>query len=412
MAFILIVSVAAARASRSSGQQGCELGPTPPPISPVSPKTWQLPAIAVPEAPQNKHPYCCPKTKKCLLAYFTRCGNDTEICAQRGQICCPLTKQCADPVPNETCIPPPACKDTEYCSPHLGKCLMPSTQKCDKGHSNHSSCAGEFPVCDGLTERCVKIGADCVSPCWSQPPTLPPAPPAPPSPATKTAAADMCAQWGVAMRWNCSDLESICSSWNHVVCSGGNITALYLTHKKLTGAIPPSIGLLSSLQKLDLRCNNVTGSVPDTIGNLQNLQNLELRFNRLTGHVPDSVCRLTKLTQLTMSDNRELTGPIPECIGQLTKLQELSFSECSLTGPLPESVSQLTSLAELELNGNNLSGIIPGAAIRALTQLPVPHLGWIYLAGNNWTCPLPNITSPPWRDLQHTTCEKPVSRQP
>ena len=82
------------------------------------------------------------------------------------------------------------------------------------------------------------------------------------------------------------------------------------------GSIPPEIGNLTNLEKLDLRINQLTGSIPPEIGNLTNLTLLDLSENQLTGSIPPEIGNLTNLEYLLLHSN-QLTGKIPKSICDL-----------------------------------------------------------------------------------------------
>ncbi|KAH9557172.1 hypothetical protein CY35_07G071000 [Sphagnum magellanicum] len=71
-----------------------------------------------------------------------------------------------------------------------------------------------------------------------------------------------------------------------VTCnSGGSVANISLQSCGLSGSIPSQFGLLSSLQVLEICCNNLTGSIPESLGSL-NLTSLDVHNNSLSGPVP------------------------------------------------------------------------------------------------------------------------------
>ncbi|XP_012476096.1 probable LRR receptor-like serine/threonine-protein kinase At1g63430 isoform X2 [Gossypium raimondii] len=111
---------------------------------------------------------------------------------------------------------------------------------------------------------------------------------------------------------------------------------------QLTGPIPPELGNLSGVTKLNLQSNRLTGSLPAELGNLENLQELILDRNKLQGTVPAAsnsafsakmhgmyasrsnltgLCRSSRLKVVDVSYNY-LVGSIPKC---LTNLPNASF---------------------------------------------------------------------------------------
>ena len=68
------------------------------------------------------------------------------------------------------------------------------------------------------------------------------------------------------------------------------VKELQLPENNLTGGIPPELGRLSRLGRLDLRGNNLTGQIPAELGDLlPELKTLHLAGNRFTGCIPDAL---------------------------------------------------------------------------------------------------------------------------
>ena len=57
----------------------------------------------------------------------------------------------------------------------------------------------------------------------------------------------------------------------------GRVTSLYFGVNQMTGEIPPELGNLASLQRLQFGQNQLTGEIPPELGNLENLTILEPR---------------------------------------------------------------------------------------------------------------------------------------
>ena len=123
----------------------------------------------------------------------------------------------------------------------------------------------------------------------------------------------------------------------------------------------------------------LSGPVPPELGNLANLTRLDLGHNFLSGPVPTELGRLTDLEVLHLGDN-DLTGPIPTELGELAGLTWLSLSSNSLSGPIPPELGSLANLENLNLWGNDLSGPIP-TELGGLANLEALHLGSNYLTG-------------------------------
>ena len=156
-----------------------------------------------------------------------------------------------------------------------------------------------------------------------------------------------------------------------------------LTTNGLSGSIPPELGNLSNLQRLDIIGAELTGSIPSELGNLSNLQRLRISYSELSGSIPPEIGRLHNLTSLGLVGN-EFTGPIISEIANLRNLRYLSLSHNRLTGTIPVELAQLRNLRDLRLDSNQLSGPIPPeiANLQNLRYLDI---------GNNFglTGPLP-----------------------
>ena len=137
-----------------------------------------------------------------------------------------------------------------------------------------------------------------------------------------------------------------------------NLKVLILGANKLFSPIPPELGHLANLDRLDLRASGLTGALPPELGGLANLGNLNLRDNYLTGPIPPELGRLAKLRYLNLNFN-ELTGPIPPELGDLASATVLSIAGNYLSGPIPSELGNLGNLTGLDLAENNLSGPIP-----------------------------------------------------
>ena len=78
------------------------------------------------------------------------------------------------------------------------------------------------------------------------------------------------------------------TNWEGVTVSGTppRVTSIVLATRGLTGRIPPALGDLDALQRLDLTWNKLGGSIPAALGQLRDLTSLALYRNRLSGPIP------------------------------------------------------------------------------------------------------------------------------
>ena len=148
-------------------------------------------------------------------------------------------------------------------------------------------------------------------------------------------------------------------NWHGVtIGADGRVTYLILTRNRLSGAIPPELGNLSSLVLLDLQYNQLRGEMPPELGNLSSLRVLALSDNRLSGEIPPELGNLAALGVLNLGGN-ELSGKIPPELAKPTSLVNLSLGGNELTGEIPPELGTLTKLSTLSLGSNDLTGEIP-----------------------------------------------------
>ncbi|XP_059066763.1 receptor-like protein EIX1 isoform X2 [Cryptomeria japonica] len=137
-----------------------------------------------------------------------------------------------------------------------------------------------------------------------------------------------------------------------------SLQVLNLENNHLNGKIPSSIANFSSLQILNLGNNNFGGMIPSEFGQLSQLQSLVLKDNQLSGAFPPSISNCTKLLFLDIGQNL-LKGQIPNSIGNLLHLQVLAARKNNFEGNIPTEIGQLKHLQILDLSSNHLSGSIP-----------------------------------------------------
>ncbi len=102
--------------------------------------------------------------------------------------------------------------------------------------------------------------------------------------------------------------------------------------------LPPEIGKLSGLTRLDLVGNRLA-VLPPEIGELSRLTTLYLSDNQLTA-LPPEIGQLSRLEGLNLSDNQLAALPLE--LGRLTMLEFLDLDGNPLTSPPPEVVQQGT----------------------------------------------------------------------
>ncbi len=164
------------------------------------------------------------------------------------------------------------------------------------------------------------------------------------------------------------------------VHGSGRIAGIYLWDNGLTGSIPPDIGELGALNRLNLGDNQITGSIPPEFFKLSRLEDLTLSGNGLNGSIPPEIGRLEKLAGLRLGDN-QFTGSIPAELGDLPLLDALGLSRNSLSGSIPPEIGKLQKLVFLDLGDNQFTGSIP-AELGDLPLLEVLRLRQNSLSGS------------------------------
>lgn len=123
------------------------------------------------------------------------------------------------------------------------------------------------------------------------------------------------------------------------------------------GFLSPSIGNLTSLQRLVITGNAFYGPIPSTLGNCIQLFQLDLSMNFFTGPLPSSLGNLLSLSFLSVAYNA-LSGPIPVSFNNLKNLTYLYLDENRLSGTIP-SLTGMSSLTLFDASSNNFTGTLP-----------------------------------------------------
>ena len=239
----------------------------------------------------------------------------------------------------------------------------------------------------------------------------------------------------------------------------GGVVAIELPGNGLNGMIPPALGGLSQLERLNLGDNNLTGGIPGELGALENLNELRLHDNpNLAGSLPGSLVDLD-LTVLWLQDTMVCAPADPAIRSWLQRITDRQVSDCEtpsdnpgdpgdrevlvalynatdgpnwkynnnwlsdlplsdwegvttnsagrvtelnlyindLDGNIPASLGRLASLERLELENNYLSGSMP-PAIGDLSRLQLLSLGDNDLTGSI-PVSLGNLTNLKWMYL-------------
>ncbi|AQK63418.1 Receptor-like kinase TMK2 [Zea mays] len=196
--------------------------------------------------------------------------------------------------------------------------------------------------------------------------------------------------------------------WDGVSCdSSGRVTAIQVGARGLTGTLPPEVGDLTELTRLEVFDNKLSGPLPSLPG-LSSLQVL-LAHNSSFASIPSDFFKgLTGLTAVAIDYNpfaswslptdlaacaslanfsavsANVSGTLPDFLGEMPALQRLSLSLNQLSGPVPASLAG-APLVQLWLNGAHLNGSI--SFVSNMTSLEQ-----LWLHSNDFTGPMPDFS--------------------
>ncbi|KAF2294632.1 hypothetical protein GH714_013985 [Hevea brasiliensis] len=214
--------------------------------------------------------------------------------------------------------------------------------------------------------------------------------------------------------WNYDDVTPC--SWKGVTCKElglpgtpdmFRVTSLTLPESQLLGSIPPDLGFIQHLRRLDLSNNFLNGSLPSSFFNSTELQVISLSGNEISGELPESIGGMRSLQFLNLSDNA-LDGKLPKNLTSLKNLTVLSLRTNYFSGYVP---SGFNSVEVLDLSSNLLNGSLPldfgGGNLHYLNlsynklsgpislefAKKIPHNAAIDLSFNNLTGAIPESVS-------------------
>ncbi|CAI8598765.1 unnamed protein product [Vicia faba] len=134
---------------------------------------------------------------------------------------------------------------------------------------------------------------------------------------------------------------------------------LSLAGNQFTGRLPPSLGIITSLQHLDLSSNKFYGPIPARINDLWGLNYLNLSNNQFKGGFPTGLNNLQQLRVLDLHSN-ELWADIGDLLPTLRNLEFLDLSQNQFYGGLSITLENVSSLANtvrfLNVSHNKLNG--------------------------------------------------------
>ncbi|XP_039835961.1 leucine-rich repeat receptor protein kinase HPCA1-like isoform X2 [Panicum virgatum] len=133
---------------------------------------------------------------------------------------------------------------------------------------------------------------------------------------------------------------------------------LLLDNNNFSGSIPPTLGLLSTLEVLRFDNNpQLSGTVPSNINNLTKLAELHLENSKLTGPLPD-LTGMSALSFVDMSNNSFNASDVPSWFTTLPSLTSLFLENLKISGQLPQALFSLPAVQTLRLRGNHFNGTL------------------------------------------------------
>ncbi|XP_066334827.1 receptor-like protein EIX2 [Miscanthus floridulus] len=208
---------------------------------------------------------------------------------------------------------------------------------------------------------------------------------------------------------NLEELHASDNSFHHPMVTSWfwNITSLRfldLSYTSMYGQFPDALGVMTSLQVLDLSnyyyyCDyhdddkNMRSMTVD-LKNLCNLEVLNLECTLLYGDVAELFrnlprCSPNKLQKLDLGSNH-LTGMLPRWMGQFMSLVVLNLGENYITGHVPYEIGKLSNLTHLDLNTNKLDGTITEehfASARSLQYIDLSYNALKIEISSDWQPP-------------------------
>ncbi|KAG7944213.1 hypothetical protein I3843_15G088300 [Carya illinoinensis] len=166
-------------------------------------------------------------------------------------------------------------------------------------------------------------------------------------------------------------LEARHFHFNKNKLSGPILAKLFSSNMKLRHIIPPTLGLVKSLEVLRLDKNAIT---PD-LSNLTNIIELNLALNKLTGTLPD----LTQMTKLNHFNNSFKPSEAPTWFSTLPTLTTLVMEYGSLQGPIPRDLFSFPQLQQVKLGNNKFSETLDMGVPEKIS----PQLKLVDLQNNN-----------------------------
>ncbi|KAL8140133.1 hypothetical protein V2J09_006154 [Rumex salicifolius] len=165
----------------------------------------------------------------------------------------------------------------------------------------------------------------------------------------------------VLSSWNeeSIDFDGCPSSWNGIVCNGGNVAGVVLDNLGLSADADLSVfANLTMLVKISMSNNSISGTIPDNVGSFKKLEYLDVSNNLFFSSLPSGIGSLTSLKNISLAGNN-FSGSIPNTVSGLMSILSIDLSRNTFSGSLPASLTKLESLVYLNLSSNGFTKKIP-----------------------------------------------------
>ncbi|KAM5552447.1 hypothetical protein ABKV19_027008 [Rosa sericea] len=226
---------------------------------------------------------------------------------------------------------------------------------------------------------------------------------------------NLCRLKSLSLAWSQIDggIEEFLSGFSN--CSFNRMESLDLYDCGLVGKLPSSLGMLRSLQHLDLSNNSFWGSIPEfIISNLSSsLKTLDLRDNIFNCSIPQSLGKLSQLVSLDLSYNSwegnltqahfinltklesfavSTAQPVPIIFNLIDyewippfKLHHIEMHNCRVGPGFPVWLQSQTELVWVSLTNAGISGPIPEEWVSKISS----QIQWLDLSSNQISGKLP-----------------------
>eukprot|EP00927_Polykrikos_kofoidii_P027045 TRINITY_DN23942_c0_g1_i1.p1 TRINITY_DN23942_c0_g1~~TRINITY_DN23942_c0_g1_i1.p1 ORF type:complete len:414 (-),score=57.47 TRINITY_DN23942_c0_g1_i1:55-1257(-) len=174
--------------------------------------------------------------------------------------------------------------------------------------------------------------------------------------------------------------------WYGVTCDEhGHVIYLELPDNRLKGRLPPILGNVVSLLKLDISStmewymghpnvdiNQVGGFMP-SLAKMAKLAELEVSGNRLKS-LPDDLHK-NAMSLRVLSASRNLITEFPEKLNLFTILHTLELDRNLISQPFPEEFSSMRNLRNVQLSYNQITGQVPETIVnlRHIETFDISH---------------------------------------